>query len=214
MTDPNEQDHSWLNELSIDSQEISKYYDGWAEDYDQTLAQWNYQSPLVAADLLKQQVSLEAPILDAGCGTGLSGQALKAAGYRHIIGADISQSSLDIAAQSGAYERLMQVNMQHLPLPFESNAFAGVVCVGVLTYLPDTGELMREFCRVVRPGGLVVFTQRNDLFRERDFPGVLQGLEDEGVWEKISVSEPKLYLPGNEEFSDKIKVIYSVFRRR
>ena len=212
MTDPNEQDHSWLNELSTDSQEIGKYYDDWAGDYDQTLAQWNYQSPLVVAELLHQQVSLNDPVLDAGCGTGLSGQALNAVGFRHITGTDLSQTSLDIAAQSGVYERLMQVNMQQLPLPGDADEFAGVVCVGVLTYLPDTDGLMREFCRVVQPGGLVVFTQRHDLFHERDFPGVLQGLEDEGVWEKISISEPQLYLPGNAEFSDKIKVIYSVFR--
>lgn len=214
MTHPNEHDHSWLNELSTDSQEIGTYYDDWAGEYDQTLTQWNYQSPLVVANLLKQHVPLDGPILDAGCGTGLSGKALNTAEFRHITGGDISQTSLDIAAQSGVYEHLTQVNMQHLPLPFDADEFAGVVCVGVLTYLPDTDALMREFCRIVRPGGLVVFTQRDDLFRERDFPGVLQGLEAAGLWEKISVSEPQLYLPGNAEFSDKIKVIYSVFRRR
>ena len=212
MTNPNEPDHSWLNQLSTDSQEIGRYYDDWAKEYDQTLAQWKYQSPSVVADLLTQHVPLDAPILDAGCGTGLSGQALHTAGFRHITGGDLSQASLDIAAQAGVYECLTQVNMQCLPLPFDTDAFAGVACVGVLTYLPDTEALMREFCRVVRPGGLVVFTQRDDLFRERDFPGVLRGLEAEGLWEKVSVSEPQLYLPGNTEFSDQIKVIYSVFR--
>ncbi len=44
--------------------------------------------------------------------------------------------------------------------------------------------------------------------------GVLQGLAEEGGWEKISVSEPQLYLPGNAECSNKFKVIYSVFHRR
>jgi predicted TPR repeat methyltransferase len=185
---PNENDHHGLSELSANSQEIADYYDDWAEDYDQTLTQWNYQCPTVAAELLKREVPLDGSILDAGCGTGLSGSALRAAGFQHLTGIDISQDSLDVAVKTGAYERLLPVNLQQFPLPFDSDAFAGLLCVGVLTYVPDAVGILREFCRVVQPGGAVVFTHRDDL------------------------SEPQLYLPDNEEFSDKIKVIYCVFR--
>lgn len=210
---PLEHDHSWLNDLSTNREEVAAYYDSWAEDYDQTLAQWHYQSPSTAATLLKQRTPLEGRILDAGCGTGLSGCALQAVGFRHITGVDVSQISLNVARQSGAYERLLQVDMQQLPLPFETAEFAGLQCVGVLTYIPDTAAILREFCRLVRPGGLVVFTQRDDLFSQRDYPGVIQRLEHDRMWEPISVSEPQLYLPGNVDFADKIKVIYCVCRR-
>ncbi|MDZ7829733.1 MAG: class I SAM-dependent methyltransferase [Halofilum sp. (in: g-proteobacteria)] len=40
-------------------------------------------------------------MLDAGCGTGLSGRALSAAGFRTIDGMDVSQRSLEIAARLG-----------------------------------------------------------------------------------------------------------------
>ena len=209
---PTPNDHSWLTKLSTDSQETAAYYDDWAESYDETLAQWNYRSPAIVATMLKQEVPPDGLVLDAGCGTGLSGKALHDAGFRHITGIDISQASLDVAAQAEVYERLIQVNMQQMPLPLETGEFAAVQCVGVLTYVPDTAAILREFCRVVQPGGLVAFTQREDLFEERDVAGVMQTLADEGLWTPISVSEPQAYLPGNADYADKVKVIYCVCR--
>ena len=207
---------SGLNELSVNpnSGDIEQYYDQWAAEYDGDLQDWNYEAPKEAAALLRQGVPLEAKVLDAGCGTGLSGQALQAQGYAHVTGIDLSQASLDLAQQTGAYERLAQVNMQRLPLPYETDEFGGLQCVGVLTYVPDTDGIMREFCRIVRPGGLVVFTQRDDLFAQRDDAAALQALEDTGVWENILVSEPRPYLPGNADYGDQIRVIYCAFRVR
>ena len=209
---PTPNDHSWLTKLSTDSQETAAYYDAWAENYDETLAQWNYQSPTIVAAMLKQDVPPDGPVLDAGCGTGLTGKALHVAGFRRVTGIDISQASLDVAAQAGVYERLIQVNMQQAPLPLETGAFAAVQCVGVLTYVPDTAAILREFCRVVRPGGLVAFTKREDLFNERDVAGVMQTLADEGLWTPLSVSEPQAYLPGNADFADQVKVVYCLCR--
>ena len=209
---PNPNDHNWLTKLSTDSQETATYYDTWAENYDQTLAQWDYQSPMIVATMLKQEVPPDGHVLDAGCGTGLSGKALYAAGFRRLTGIDISQASLDVAAQAGVYERLIQVNMQQVPLPLATDAYAAVQCVGVLTYVPDTAAILREFCRVVQPGGLVAFTQREDLFNERDVAGVMQTLADAGIWTPVSVSEPQVYLPGNADYADNIKVIYCVCR--
>ena len=209
---PTPNDHNWLTKLSTDSQGTAAYYDDWAESYDDTLAQWNYRSPVIVAAMLKQDVPPGGPVLDAGCGTGLSGRALHDAGFRRITGIDISQASLDVAAQAGVYERLVQVNMQQAPLPLETGEFAAVQCVGVLTYVPDTAAILREFCRVVRPGGLVAFTQREDLFNEREVAGVMQTLADEGLWTPVSVSEPQAYLPGNADFADRVRVIYCLCR--
>ncbi len=214
MAEERDARRSGLNELSanVDSEAIAQYYDQWAAEYDHDLQDWSYQAPKVAADLLHQGVPLDARVLDAGCGTGLSGLALQALGYGHITGVDISQTSLDLAAQSGAYQELMQVDMQSLSLPYDSDEFAGLQCVGVLTYVPDTDGIVREFCRVVQSGGLIVFTQRDALFAQRNDAAVLQALEDEGLWTVISVSEPQPYLPKNDDYGDKIHVIYCASR--
>jgi hypothetical protein len=57
----------------------------------------------------------------------------------------------------------------------------------------------------------VAVTQRSDLFAERDFPDVLEGLLKEGVIAQVNVSKPRPYLPNNEEFGDQVLVHYIGF---
>jgi SAM-dependent methyltransferase len=100
--------------------------------------------------------------------------------------------------------------MQELPLPMESDMYDGLECVGVLTYLPDSEGLLSEFCRIVRPGGIILLTQRTDLFAERSFPAVLEALTSAGLWKVLEVSDPQPYLPQHEEYADKIMIHYIV----
>jgi predicted TPR repeat methyltransferase len=150
-------------------------------------------------------------ILDAGCGTGLGGKALLAAGFITIDGIDVSRRSLEIAKMTDAYRTLSEIDLQQLPLPIQDDLYDGLACVGVLTYLTDSISILLEFSRVVRPGGFVAVTQRSDLFAEREFPSVLQGLVNDGVIAQLNISEPRPYLPDNEEFGDQILVHYIGF---
>lgn len=43
-----------------------------------------------------------------------------------------------------------------LHLPFEENAFDGIVCLSVLEFVEDTSAAMDEIQRVLKPGGLAV----------------------------------------------------------
>lgn len=207
-------DRSGLHALSANasSAEIKQYYDDWATRYNQDLEAWGYQAPTVAANLLAQDVPADAKILDVGCGTGLSGLALRMAGFEAVSGVDISQSSLELAGETGAYIRLEQVDLHQLPLPLETAAFDGLQCVGVLSYVPDTEAILREFCRLVASSGLVVFSQRDDIFVERGYESVLRSLESDRSCEVVSVSDPKPYLPANEEFGRAVNVIYVALR--
>ncbi|MFT7597628.1 MAG: putative TPR repeat methyltransferase [Acidimicrobiales bacterium] len=207
-------DRSGLNALSANasSADIKQYYDDWAGQYDRDLAAWNYEAPTVAANLLAGGVSADATILDVGCGTGLSGVALQLAGFQKITGVDISQSSLDLAHKTAAYLRLDQVDLHELPLSYGAAEFGGLQCVGVLSYVPDTEAILREFCRLVASGGLVVFSQRDDIYVERDYETVLQNLENGGACTLVSVSDPTPYLPENEEFGEILKVMYVVLQ--
>lgn len=209
-----ETDRAGLSALSANasSADIRAYYDGWAVQYNDDLASWNYDAPTVSANLLVAEVPADAPVLDVGCGTGLSGMALQNAGFSEITGVDLSPTSLEIARETGAYSRLDQVDLHELPLAFEAASFGGLQCVGVLSYVPDTEKILREFCRLVANGGVVVFSQRQDIYQERDYEAVLAALEAEGVCTPVSVSDPQPYLPGNDEFGDEIEVIYVVLR--
>ena len=72
------------------SEHIASYYDAWAEQYDRDLVAWDYQAPAVAANLIKSNAARDGYVLDAGCGTGLTGRALQVAGFQHLIGMDLS----------------------------------------------------------------------------------------------------------------------------
>ena len=200
--------HSGLRDLPRDSESVAEYYDNWAEDYDRTLVQWQYEAPEQVAARLRRELAPEAVILDAGCGTGLSGKALAAAGFATIDGMDVSAHSLELAREHGVYRDLAHVDMQRLPLPYADDVYEGLVCVGVMTYLPDGAAVLREFARVVKPGGCIVLTQRDHLFEERRFGETLAALEKEGVLSGLTISEPMPYLPENEEFGDEVQIHY------
>ena len=60
-------------------------YNEWAETYDAELGEGGYATPArLAAALGAAEANRDAPVLDFGCGTGLSGAALAAAGFTHV----------------------------------------------------------------------------------------------------------------------------------
>ncbi len=63
--------HDGLRNLARNSKDVAQYYDDWAADYDETLADWQYEAPEKVAQVLRAELSAESVILDAGCGTGL-----------------------------------------------------------------------------------------------------------------------------------------------
>ena len=200
--------HRGLRNLSRNSEDVANYYDNWSSEYDENLAEWRYDAPEQVASLLVAELPLESVILDAGCGTGLSGRALRSAGFKIVDGIDVSRRSLKTADMHGVYRTLRLMDMQRFPFAISDDQYDGLVCVGVLTYLADSLNTLREFNRIVRSGGIVVFTQRSDLFAERMFRSLLKKLSDEGCIECVRISEPSPYLPDNEEFGDQILVHY------
>jgi predicted TPR repeat methyltransferase len=185
----------WLNEGTSDPQEVAARYDAWATSYDDDLTEWSYQAPAVVAETVVSRMPDARTALDIGCGTGLVGRALRAKGYAgRLLGRDISRQSLDLARRTGVYESLEQADLQQ-PLALDDDSVDVVVCVGVMTYLPQVEAVWREFARVARPGGLVVVTQREDVWDDRGCRGVVDRLRDEGVWTPLDVTGPAPYLP-------------------
>ena len=185
----------WLHQGTSDVGEVADRYDKWAQSYDDDLASWSYQAPTVVAETVLTRHPEVGSVLDVGCGTGLVGRALRARGFAgEIFGLDISQASLEIARQCGAYDSLGHADLQQR-LPFDDDSVDAVICVGVMTYLPEVEAVWREFARVVRPGGLVVATQREDLWHSRTCPAVVERLRNDGVWTPMEVKGPAMYLP-------------------
>lgn len=181
-----------------DARDVAAHYDGWARSYLADLDAWSYQAPARVAATVTTQRPEARTLLDVGCGTGMVGQALRAAGCRaELTGLDISEESLRVAQESGHYAALQPADLQQ-PLPVHDDSYDVVVCVGVMTYLPDTEAVWRELARAARPGGLVVVTQREDLWQPRGCRAVVDRLTADGVWTPLEVAGPAPYLPDAE----------------
>lgn len=213
-------DGSWLLAGPTRPDEVRAHYDGWAAEYDEALRSWGYDAPERAAQLLldvaggRRPLGPDACVLDAGCGTGLAGAALRAAGFGgRIVGVDLSPASLDLAAARDVYDDLVVADLQ-APLDLADDAADALLCVGVLTYVPDTEAIWREFARVVAPGGTIVCTQRADVWVERRCHATLDRLERDGTWIAARLSPPLDYMPGNADFGHEIGVRLLAARAR
>ncbi len=188
-------DGDWLLRGTTEPRQVADRYNEWAGTYDADLAAWDYRAPAVVADLVGTHQPDARSVLDVGCGTGLVGKELRARGFAgRMTGLDISTSSLRVARQSQAYDLLELADLQR-PLDLEDDGVDVLVCAGVMTYLPDVEAVWREFARVVGPAGLVVVTQRQDLWEPRRCPEIIDRLASEGVWTPLEVGSPAPYLP-------------------
>ena len=98
--------------------------------------------------------------LEIGAGTGYFTINLAQAGLiEHAAATDISQGMLD-ALSASAEKRGVEVETarcEAAELPFPDDSFDLVFGHAVLHHLPDLDAAFREFRRVLRPGGTVVF---------------------------------------------------------
>jgi predicted TPR repeat methyltransferase len=208
----NETPEIWGQDFSTKSSTVERDYDKFAETgtYDETFAEWDYVGPQTAAAIMRNYVPLSSTVMDAACGSGLTGKALRDLGYTNIHGMDISQGLLRLAQKTGAYSSLRKVDMQVIPLPIDDNTYDAVNFIGALTYF-ETNDVLKELCRIVRPRGHVVFSQRDDIMREQDYEEQLRELTELGLWRRVFGTEPMPYLPNHPEYGSKIKVQYFVY---
>ncbi|MGA7688878.1 MAG: class I SAM-dependent methyltransferase [Jiangellales bacterium] len=202
----------WGAQYSTDSSTVQRDYDTFAESgtYDETFDEWGYVGPETAAAILRNYVPTDGRILDAACGSGLTGSAMKTLGFTHIDGIDISPGLLEIAERTGAYDRLSRVDMQQFPFPIADGTYDAVMFIGALTYF-ETNQVLREICRLARPGGHVVFSQRDDIMRDQNYQEQLDALDRDRLWRRVFGTEPMPYLPRHPEYGSTIKVQYFVY---
>lgn len=138
-----------------DPVEIRDYYDTWAETYDAELRDNGYQTPgRVASALAGLVADRTTPVLDYGCGTGLSGEALAAAGFTTIDGADPSEGMLRVAAAKSVYRTLVHLDIDAPAPPFDAGSYAIVTAIGLIGPGAAPLTLFDQLLALVAPGGL------------------------------------------------------------
>lgn len=169
--------------------ELSAAYAAWAATYDGETAALGYCLPFLITSWVTRYVPAgEGPLLDAGCGTGLSGPCLKALGYGDIEGLDLSSDMLAIAGSRGAYRALKQAELGG-PLPWPDGHFRAFFSTGVFTISHAPASGLNELTRITRKGGHAIFTVRDQVLDTGGFMPVFAELQQTGKWRPVEESD-------------------------
>ena len=110
-----------------------------------------------SAAFLLPHLRPDAVVLDVGCGPGTITAGLARRAGR-VVGLDMSaemvESARSLATREGVGSAVFEVGSAY-ELPFEGATFDVVYAHQVLQHLGDPVAALREFRRVLRPGGLV-----------------------------------------------------------
>ena len=116
-----------------------KLFDNFAEHYDNTLHQINYQLPQAFSKYLGE---IRGLILDLGCGTGLLGETLKKP-HNQIIGVDISEAMLQQAQNKNIYQELINRDiLAYLDGPHPT--FDLITAADVFCYISDLTPIIQK----------------------------------------------------------------------
>ena len=98
-------------------------------------------------------------VLEVGCGAAMCSRWLATQGARPVafdLSAGMLRHARDGATRTGLNVPLVQADAQHLP--FRSASFdLAFTAFGAVSFVADSGGVMREVARVLRPGGRWVF---------------------------------------------------------
>ncbi|MGE5649738.1 class I SAM-dependent methyltransferase [Noviherbaspirillum sp. UKPF54] len=117
-----------------------------------------------AADLARRLASAPLPalsdVLEIAAGTGAATRALAATlpGRVAIVATDLNQAMLDHAAAVGTKRPVAWQQADAMRLPFADQTFDAVVCQFGAMFFPDKPVAFAEARRVLRPGGVFIFS--------------------------------------------------------
>jgi predicted TPR repeat methyltransferase len=165
-------------------QETDAFYSQWAPTYDHELSANGYRTPQRCAEALARFVPLDRPILDIGCGTGLSGRALSDAGFTDVSGQDVNAEMVKIATGLDLYQELRVVDVEH-PFPFEPGTYDALAAVGVIGAGAAPPSLLTESVAALAPGGHLVFSFNDHVLDDPSYLGVLDTALSTGAAEQL-----------------------------
>ncbi len=178
------------------NEELIRRYDMWAGQYDGDLGSLDdYIAPSELTKVAVQHLDRAAQVIDAGAGTGFVGAALKAEGFEHLTALDYSEGMLEVARGKGIYRALHQCDLSKETALPAAMADALVTC-GTTTQVPPTA--LREYVRLVRPGGMIIFAVVTGTWDENGYGDIQKELEEQGRLRVTHKGAPFQMLPTTE----------------
>lgn len=144
-------------------QELLQVYEEWAASYERDLVEgMGWDKPARVGQTLLPYLPEQARILDVAAGTGLTGQFLHQHGQHDLSALDFSSEMLQQAKKRGVYRSLHQHDLLQ-PLPLERHGYDAITAVGIFTEGHLGPEVLPVLKELLKPGGLLAFSLRDDL---------------------------------------------------
>ena len=178
-----------------DAEKTRSFYGEWAISYDEEVKANGYASPARTAAAMAEAVEdIGAPLLDLGCGTGLSGEAFRAAGFSAIDGTDFSEEMLGFAETKGVYRQLFKGDLNN-PIPARPGDYANIVAVGVFSPGHAPADMINTVVALLQAKGCFGFSLNDHALEEKEYEDRVKDLVDAGVAE-IVFNDYGDHLPG------------------
>jgi predicted TPR repeat methyltransferase len=175
--------------------DAKRLYDDWAAGYADEMAANGYAAPARTADALaKYAADKAAPVLDLGCGAGLSGAALGDAGFSTVDGADFAPRMLKAAAERGVYRDLVLTDLSD-PLPGAPDQYANMCAVGVFSPGHAPASLIAKVMNALPRGGCFAFTLNEHAMKDAEYGCWMRELLDTG-YASLLFKELGPHVPG------------------
>jgi predicted TPR repeat methyltransferase len=142
-----------------DSDYVKRLFDEFADTFDKSLTDVEYNAPEQLIELAKQfspNANADQDILDIGCGTGLTGLKFKPLA-KTLKGIDISPRMLSAAKERGIYDELEE-NEIITALVRHQNDTDIIVSADTFPYLGDLESVFLSVASALRDNGLFLFT--------------------------------------------------------
>jgi SAM-dependent methyltransferase len=109
------------------------------------------------------ELEADSHLLDIACGSGRPTLRIAKKTGCFVTGIDIHEEAIAGARKhAGELELSARAEFESLDaakaLPFKDNKFDAVLCVDAINHLPERQNVLAEWRRVLKPGGLLVFT--------------------------------------------------------
>jgi predicted TPR repeat methyltransferase len=173
-------------------EEVQELYADWAASYDTEITGAGYATPArVAAALVAAGADRAAPLLDFGCGTGVSGAALKAAGFQLIDGVDLTPEMLALAGPKAIYRRLSRIGADELP----PAGYPTIAAIGVIGPGAAPLAVLDRLVGALPSGGLLGFSLNDHALAEPAYGAAVPALIARGAV-RPRLEERGDHLPG------------------
>jgi ubiquinone/menaquinone biosynthesis C-methylase UbiE len=146
---------------------VARLYDWVAHRYDRQIKNFDpvTEDEILGLPLATELIETDSPrVLDVACGTGRVSRALlrQLAFDGTVVNLDLAEKMLRVGRAAAPHwpGRRWWLRAPADALPFPDGVFDCVTCLEALEFFRDTRAALRECLRVLKPGGLLVVSNR------------------------------------------------------